>query len=436
MTTVETRPDTTSPTGTFAARSAAWVAIAAAVAALVLAPPGGTSSIPAGAVATLEDGTLEVEAGSGDWAGVPRGAPIADGATVRAVDESAVLRLREGTLTLARGAEATLTEGRADLALGSLLVERDAAFDVTLGLVSATGRGRWRADASTAPRVAVYDGGAVTEGPLDREVVIAPLQQADIVDAALVPEPEPLRYLFADPWDARFLADAIAVDRYVEQLEAGLTGRYGVLPQRPAFYEDFAVAGGLPADAFRTMAPVSVEDRLGPPAAVLVAAIVVEAIVQRAGLPAQAAVAHVRELRERGATWGLIAVSADLRASDLRAVADAALRARQREIAEGRATPVLVPADAGAGAGGDGPAEEPTEPVPPPPPDPSDPDDPGEPQEPPPDDGTLDPVQEPVGEVIDQVGDLLEPVPPLEDAVRDTGEAVDETVDQVDDLLP
>ncbi len=162
--------------------------------------------------------------------------------------------------------------------------------------------------------------------------------------------PGPYVYTSDDAFDRRHLADAMAVDDYVAALRGGLAAQYGTAPQPPAFYVDF---DGLDGQLVAALGDVGFDrdgDRVGPPADVLVAAVVTSAIVSDAGLAPVVAADEVRALRLDGATWGLIAQGRDLDAGNVRAAADRALARRAVAEQQGVAVPA-VPASAPADAG-------------------------------------------------------------------------------------
>lgn len=409
-------------------RASAWLAVGAAILALVLAPPGQGDVLPAGILGTVVEGQLE-QLVAGSWRTASVGDLVADGARVRVPDGQVAIRTRVGMLALMSGARAVLRTERVELRTGSVLVEGADPIEVTAGTVTARGRGTWRVDAGTSPRVGVYNGGVSTEDVAGRSVSFGALEQIDVVEGALAAEALALRYLPDDMWDARLLADAIAVDRQVDALEASLRAQYGTSLQTASFYGDFARVDGAVSGALPSLARFREDGRFGPPAETLVALVVLELLAERAGLPDDAAVSRIGTLRRNGATWGLIVTSHDLGPDDFRAAIDTALQRRQKEIALGTAAPVErgTPTTAQPPASEDGTTPEPPpsdeDPSPPPP---SDGPSPSEP--PPPDDNLVEQLEDTTRETVDDVAELLEPVPGASETVDGVGDAVDSTL--------
>ena len=397
-------------------RVSAWLSIGAAVLALVLAPPSQGDLLPAGILGTVTEGQLE-QLVDGTWRVATAGDLVPEGARVRTPDHAATIRTRDGAVSLAVGTEGRLDAGTVDLQQGSILVETPEPVEVSSTTVAARGRGAWRVDLGSSPRVGVYEGGATVTDLNDREASIGSLQQIDIVEGDLG-RGVALRYLDTDDWDARLLARAIAVDRQVERLTASFEADYGVALQPAGFYADFVAVEGVLAESLRGLSRFRQGDRFGPPAETLVAVVVTDLLNERAGLSPADAVGEIRSLRQDGATWGLVLAAHDLGPDELRAAADQALRARQQEEAAGTAVPVAsgtsettTPDEDTSPDGGDG-GSEPEDPEPSPSPRPSPSED--------------DVVEETIDETTDDVADLLEPVPGGSEAVEDVSEAVEE----------
>lgn len=406
------------------ARGAAWFAIAAVAVGLVLAPPGlGTAGFQG--VGEVVDGELEALR-AGVWTPLPDGAEVRRDEPLRTGVSMARLRVRGGQLSVAPGSRLTLGRDTTELAGGAVLFEGDAVRMVELGAVEVRGRGAFRVDVHPSSRVAVYRGGvAVSDGSGQRSV--ASYEQVELTEGR-TRDPVALRYVPEDPWDARLLAAAIAVDQQVERTAASLRAVYGIQLQRPAFYEDFIAIDDVLASALPELSPIARRGAFGPPAETLIAVIVTRLLVERAGFAVDEATETISAQRRAGATWGLVLRRHDLRADDLRAAADTALRSRAIAVEEGRAAPVED--DGGSGAGGEPggglpddapPADEP--------PGSQDPDGPG--QDPPADDdGDGD------GDTDDGGGDDGDDGGGGDDGDDgDDGGTVDEIEDTVDDLI-
>lgn len=421
------------------ARGAAWLAIAAVAVGVVLAPPGLDSTGLQG-VGEVVDGEVEALR-AGVWTALPDGAEVRRDEALRTGASSARLRVRGGQLSLAPGSRVTLGRDTTDLAAGAVLFEGDAVRMVELGAVEVRGRGAFRVDANPSRRVGVYRGGAaVSDGIGQRSV--ASYEQVELTEGR-ARDPVALRYVPEDPWDARLLAGAIAVDRQVERTAASLRAVYGTQLQQPAFYRDFIAIDDVLASALPELSPISRRGAFGPPAETLIAVIVTRLLVERAGFAVEAATEEIAAQRRAGATWGLVLRSHDLRADDLRAAADTALRSRAIAVAEGTAAP--VESDGGSGGGGatgGGPDDAPPADAPPgsedpdppgqdgPPGEDGDPDDGDDGGDGDDDDGGGDPDDGddsgPVEEVEDTVDDLIDELPlPVEPpGLGDDGDAL------------
>lgn len=333
------------------ARGPAWVALAGLLVALSTLP-GGFDLAGAGTVATLVDGEMELQRGD-DWVTLTAGAVVRGGDVVRTRADPARLETADGALSLAGDTRARLQSDSARIERGAVLFAGTRRWSATVGLVAAHGEGTWRVDATGAPRVAVYRGSATVADPA-HEHAVDRLREVSLADGTAAQAPQPLRYLASDPWDRRLLADALAVDRFVAELSAALRLRYGRAPQSRAFYADFVAVDDATARALGELSPRGEGGRLGPPAGVLVGALMVDLVDARTDLDRRQALADVISLRRRGAAWGLVAGIHGLSPHDVRGAADAALLRRQQQESQGSAAPVAVetPADEGLPPGG------------------------------------------------------------------------------------
>ena len=427
--------------GTATSRASAWVAVLAVIAGLAFAPPWHVpADVPPGFLRLVE-GSLERLDGQ-RWLAVGRGELVPTGTTVRTRDGEARLDPGDGALTLADRSVAVLDHATT-LQAGALLVEiEDRSHDVHLGSLLATGRGAWRVDAGSAPRLGVYDGGATLRGPSGAGTGVDRFEEANVRAGRPATSALPLRYLTVDAWDARLLSGAIAVDRQVEQLHDALVAAYGTDPQPASFYASFLAVDDAVAQALPGFGAGG-DATFGPPADVLVAVVITTTIVDRAGLTARVAVNEVRELRRDGATWGLILARHDLGAEELRAAIDLALR--RREIAEltGQVGPSPTPnaSPTPSPTGSVGPTETPTSPGPtgptssttspttspttPPTSPPTTP----TPTDDPPGPCQLD-VCDPINDGVDDLTDLIDEVVP------GLGDDIDEVVSEIPTILP
>ena len=403
------------------ARTAAVLAVLVALVGAVLGPTGGLDPLFARG-ATVVAGTIERQVDAA-WEPVSVGTAVPDGALVRAPSGIASLGLPDGGVDLAEGTTVQIGPTLA-VRVGTVVVEGDVVLD-TAG-TRATGQGTWRWDATG--RAGAYDGSVVLTDATGRERLVRRLQEARVRDGVVTSPPRPYVYTTDDAFDRRHLADAMGVDDYVDALGAGLTAQYGTAPQPAAFYTDFDGLDGALVAALGDVGFDRDGDRIGPPADVLVAAAVTDAIVRDAGLDPVAAATEVRDLRLAGATWGLVAQHRDLGASNIRDAADRALARRAAAEQRGDAVPA-VPASVSADdtpAAAPSPTPAPTSPGTP---DGQGAQDPSDGEATPPSPGPdADDEPGPLGSAVDQTGatDLLG---------DDLGGLVDDVVDAGDDLL-
>lgn len=403
------------------ARLAAVLAVLVAILGATLGPTGGLDPLFGPRGLTVADGVVERQVGE-DWEVVPPGTRIVDGSVLRSPAGVATLVAAGGTIALARDTRVEVGEV-ISVDAGTVVVDAAETAVGTAG-VTARGDGAWRWDSTG--RVGAYAGSVVVTDATGRDRLVRSLEQAGLRDAVVTADPQPYAYTDADPFDRQHLADAMGVDAYVAALRGGLAAEYGTSPQPRAFYTDF---DGLDGQLVTALGDVGFDrsgSRIGPPADVLVASVVTDALVVDAGLEPQAAADEVRTLRLAGATWGLIAQGRDLDAGDVRAAADRALARRDLAEQQGVATPAI---DAGV------PTQAPTAPGTPTgdpgpdttPPTGGAPGPDGEGSSPPP---TDEPEDDPglVGSVVDETGanELLG---------DDLGGLVDDVVDAADDLL-
>lgn len=417
MQTLSVAPGAVASEGAAPAASARLAAIAAVAVALIgslLGPTGGLDGL-FGSPVRVASGIVEVQDGDA-WRTVPVGQPVAAGAVFRVGAGIATLTVPGGTVELAPSSLGSI-DGGLTLHAGSAVV-RSPQLAAGDGVVEAQGAGAWRWDATG--RVAAYDGAAVLTDASGRQTLVRTLTEALVRDGVLFDNVRPLVYVASDPFDRTWLAPAMGVDDLVAQLGRGLTAAYGVLPQSPAFYVDF---DGLDGQTVVLLGDVGFDrdgDRIGPPADVLVASVVTDALVTNALLPPAEAAAEVRTKRLAGATWGLIAQARELDASHVRAAAQRALERRLAEEEAGTAVTVITAPPPEPAPVDEEPAPPPENPTPPAP-------GPG-PEEP-------EPEPEPgvVGGLVEDLGadDLTDELGPVGDVVDDTIVTIDDLIDMV-----
>ena len=254
-------------------------------------------------------------------------------------DDGQVVELQSDTqITVGSARSATLEIGRA-LAQAGEGQPFTIASRGTAVRVSAAGVARVERLLGTL-RVGVYRGSAQVEllgrgvdVPSFKEVVIAggvPLER----------EPRPLTLLATERWDRRLLGDVLDFDRELTQFGAGFNSEFGARPLAPRFFTAFVV---LPSLSFlRPELPTT------QPAEVLVGVVFAEQLSTRAGGPATlpAFFDQLLDLRDQGASWGLIAKEKGL---DLRLALQGVVDAIRRGTA-----PTPPPGTGGSGSGGGG----------------------------------------------------------------------------------
>jgi hypothetical protein len=195
---------------------------------------------------------------------------------------------------------------------------------VQVGVVDVRGRGTWRADLGASSRLATYRGRIQADDGA-QALPLARYEQVELRGGALDGSAAPLRYHGDDPWDREELGDALAADRLAEQLSTSFAADHGDELRPAGFYADFVDAEAPVLDRLEDLAPRRRGALVGPPAPVLVAVVVTDALVVEGGFLPGPAVSRVAELRRGGASWGLLLVRHDLGPAALRAAADRAL---------------------------------------------------------------------------------------------------------------
>ncbi|MDX1510381.1 MAG: hypothetical protein R3249_03460 [Nitriliruptorales bacterium] len=404
-------------------RIAAVGAVAVLAIAVLFLPDTGSPDAVVTGPATLASGALEWLDGE-SWNAIEVGDAVPADVPLRAREDGVVLDVRNGTLELTEGARLSLLDGIVTLERGSILVIAPTTWDVVAGGARAVGNGSWRVDGGIAGRAAVYEGAARVTAQ-NRSLDVPALHEANVVDGGLGAVAAPMRYLSGDDWDRRFLADAIAIDRVVSQLQAGWRAQYPDVPQPAAFYRDFVVglAGGVGDgvdQAVELLAARRADERFGPPPDVLTGLVFARAV----GGSLPDAAAEIVAFRRAGATWGLTAMLLGLDRGDIDAAAEQSLEDRQDAVDAGTAVPPV--------------SSPPPAPTPPPTPTPTPPRPPG----PPPTGENPPPPDEPgpgdsLGNVVDELGGLLSGE---EDPLTSLGDVLDEVAgliaDTLDELTP
>lgn len=360
-----------------------WLAIALlATACSPTLSRGATAEVTAGQVQRLD---------GGDWVGVVQ---VGDGDVIRAV-APATLDFGDAAIRLADGSEGTLAGQGLVLRVGDALAEGEA-LAITVDEAVTTGTGAFRVQAGVTPRVAVYAGEVQVVRPGEGQRVGA-LRELSLSSRRFDGADAPLSYEPTDPFDQRLLAGAIAFDAQVGNLINAIDAQFGAAPQPTSFYTSFVSVSDPDLPVLSLTAPtVTADGDVGPPADALVGLFVTRALADAGDGDLLAAGQAVRDLREQGARWGLVAMALGVDAVQFAGIVDQAVE--RRDVVTAAAPPAPAPAAAAPAPAAPAPAPGPA-PAPAPAPAP-DPDPPPAPDPPPVDPGT-------VGQVLEDVLDLL-----------------------------
>ena len=308
----------------------------------------GDTTLAFGDVVTLDEGTATLE--------------LAGGQTYE-------LRAEPTPTTLEVGAPPTLEAGDVLVTGGfPAQVRHDAATVSALGAM--------KVDAAV-PEVVSYIGRARIDGAGSLDEVLG-LRQVVLTSSAV---PEALEYDGADPWDRRFLADAVAFGTRLEALARGYTADLGARTPTVNFYE--AV---LPALADEREFGADLLDERAAGETIVGAAIVVQG---REGTFRDRWDA-VFEFRDQGAAWGLVALDQGVSSAPLLDTVELAVGAPRPPSTTTSTTSTSTTTDPPDTTTSE-PPQGPTTTDPPAPP-PS-----------PPTTGLLDPVLDPVGAILDEL---------------------------------
>lgn len=308
----------------------------------------GESTLSFGDVVTLDDGTATLE--------------LAGGQTYE-------LRAEPTPTTLEVGAPPTLTAG-------DVLVTEGFPAQVRHASTTVSALGAMKVDAAV-PEVVSYIGRARIDGAGSLDEVLG-LRQVVLTSSAT---PEALEYDGADPWDRRFLADAIAFGTRLEALARGYTADLGARTPSVNFYE--AV---LPALADEREFGADLLDDRDAGETIVGAAIVVQG---REGTFRDRWEA-VFAFRDQGAAWGLVALDQGVSSAPLLDTVELAVGA-PRPTTTTTSPPPTSPTTRPPGSTTTEPPQGPPTTAPP--------EDPPSP----PTTGLLDPVLDPVGAILDEL---------------------------------
>ena len=398
-----------------------WLLAALIVAVLALALVAGGTVAPGRSEATVVTslaltGTAEVEGANGTRRLTTGEYDLAAGDRLRILSGGAVVGLPgDGSLEL-RAGPGPMDGSRVEIAPVPTLLGGDAlliageqeqvveAGGASLSLVD----GAARVSRSTGAIFAVYTGRAtLTSGGRTLDGGLPALRQVVVPDAGMLPlRPSFLRIGEPpDPWDRRFLGEAIGLESVLQQRSVGFTTLLQDVAPDVFFFQ--GVLPGLLLEPGFTQALLDGQER--PVGEILVGAAI--ALVGEGGDFASRW-QEVFELREEGAGWGIIALDQSAPRAALLAVLDEAVARSPLlfgppspgPVFQPVRPPVRVPADPPPPPAPRPPQRPPTRPAPPPSPAPSPP---VLVPNPPDNDGLLDTVVDTLPELLDGVLDGL-----------------------------
>ncbi len=291
----------------------AWILPAAVVvaAALALLPTVGDDGPGPGEAEVRVEGTATVTRSEGEVAVVEDASVrLGPGDSIEVTAGTAHFTLADEVTfagrvgpAVADRAGTTVLMGRVpELVAGPLLVEapvpmrvRSAGAVVVVG-PSAGDDGAARIDRRLGLGVGTYAGAVAVESG-GQSVAVAPLRRLEVAGPGAFGRADlPLGYSEADPWDRRFLADALVVDRQLGPLLTAFDALSGPSPATVAGLR--RARPGLPADGLDEVVA-------GAPTG---SAALVTAVLADLGsdAPFASRVAAIRRFRDDGAPWGLV----------------------------------------------------------------------------------------------------------------------------------
>lgn len=327
------------------------------------------------------DGTAVVTTADGARESVDDGTTLRFGDTVTMEEGTGLLELADGSVYELRARDDVRTElvvgAPPRLTAGDVLVTAGFPAQVKVDAATLTAQGALRVDADDATATA-YGGRARVAGAGDVDWLPA-LRRLVLVDGAPL---EPLTFDGTDPWDRRYLGEAVA---FGDQLEALARGYTSELPP----------GGGRTVGFFQAVVPALADEREfhadlldpdRPPGETLVGAVI--AVQARDGTFRERWDA-VFGFRDAGAAWGLVALDQGVSSAPVLETIELAIST----------TTTTAPSGSSPGSSPSTSTTAPTGPSP------ADPTTTTTTTAPPPAPGPLDPVSEPADELLD---DLLE----------------------------
>ncbi|MCA1842008.1 MAG: hypothetical protein LC792_02215, partial [Actinobacteria bacterium] len=284
------------------------------------------------------EGDVEVRAAGKGWERAGPSTVVKAGSGVRVRTGAATLGLGDGrTVEMRPGSELELAR-RAAPATGpavslvggdALVVARRASVAATAAgaqvtvvdgaaRVAAAGAQAGAAADARPPLVAAYQGSAAVAAS-GRSVDVPALRQAALGPGGALPErPAPLAYSSSDPWDQRFLGDAIELGDELTARSNGFSGRVGA-------------AGSQSPETLRRLLPGLAGDPAFDPSLLVPTRPAGETLVGTAVavLGGRGSFASrwtaVFTFRDAGAAWGLVALDQGVARAPLLTTIDAAI---------------------------------------------------------------------------------------------------------------
>jgi hypothetical protein len=193
------------------------------------------SAVRSGEARVEPHGVVQVAPPNKPYEPIRANRTIHDGYRVRVTVGTALVRLPHGELDLRDGSEVRVGPAP-ELLAGDLLVVPDRALAVTSAGTQAVSHGPSRVSRDFAVTVASYAGG-VDLSSAGATLHLPALRQAAIPALGQLPvSPTPLQYRATDPWDRRFLADAIDLGVELDARSQGASALFKSEGKTAGFY--------------------------------------------------------------------------------------------------------------------------------------------------------------------------------------------------------
>jgi hypothetical protein len=336
-----------------ALRRLAGLALVGATLLLGVACGGGDDRNEAGRL--VVNGRAEVGAPGEDVTVVRGSAPVDFGQRASVREGTAVIRLTgEGDRQLELRVGSTVELASADgpgpkrvqpaVVAGDVLATTGGAeLPLTAGDVSIVVRGAAQVASGQPIVVTTYTGSAVVS-LAGKTVTVPALRQVEVPASGPVPDaPSPAAYDAQDPWDVRYLGDAIALGNELDARSQGFSAQVGPTDGRTADFYRQLLDPLADEPAFTT---ASLSTTRAPGETLVGAAIVAQGTMG----PFDERWTEVFAFRDQGAPWGVVALDQGVARAPLIAMVDDAIGRGPSLIA----TPGGSAGSAGSGGSGNG----------------------------------------------------------------------------------